>query len=472
MCDALTNRSAVPPEGSALNVTDTVAIKEIVRRMPSFAKVFKDPRSLRDYSVGVPYYTPSITHAMRQIPLRRILAEYMDDIFGVSESTISTSSTDDLGLVCNIVDHQKLMSNPVQLSVPIVSHLDNILREKKSDIVGFSTAAVGLEEPFNRRSILLGGHRVNLYPARRRNDVVHWAPLQSFDLVARAFETKVWYRLSPAQRQLLERTQALVAGLDFGGCRGLSDQLTLINATLWPHLFESGMRDNLARLVQLDFEEVGRRYLLHLLEHEPEAFPLGFLFDPRRRTRALAAFDGLVGAWDGARGRGSHFFWANRAGHRTPLLVIDNALVRPDTGERTQIDPASVFGKLQDRSWMPGQILLFAAIIFYAGVKPIMGWSLEFVTRLAASLAEQLSGDDEDEVRHIRSLPLDNMNLFSVLGDSSTRTGDTEQSAFDVIEQGGISRDRLQDIGNRPLSYYLRTITQSTLNYARDKFPE
>jgi hypothetical protein len=446
-------------------------IATIVRLMPSFARVFGDTRTLRDYSRGVPVSRPGQVHLLRQKALAAILADRARTIVGNSAEIRLPSLEAGEGLACNIVDHQKMMSNPVQLSVSIVAHLESILGTSRgADIVGFSTAAVGLEEPFNRRSVHFAGRRINLYPARRRNDVVHWAPRQSIDLVARAMETGVWRKFTADQQAFLFDIGEAVRTLDYDGCTGLSDQLTRVNHFLWPRLFAEEMRGSLPGLLQLDFEDIGARYLVHLMHSDPGAFPVRMLVDPGLRQTVLEAFDGLVGAWDSRQGTGSHFFWANRNGHRVPLQVAGSWIERPDTGERTPLEAEAIVERLASRDWMPGQILMFAALIFYAGAKPIMGWSLEFVTRLGAALRAIVEPVDPDEAERIGTIAIDNMNLFSILKREAGDPSSPDLSALDIIAAGGLSRRQLESAGELPLARYLDAILEPTLEYAIDKY--
>jgi hypothetical protein len=446
-------------------------IAEIVKLMPSFSNIYTDSRSLLQYSQSIAMYNPSAQHLIRQLDLADIIEDRLTILFGHNHRIRLPRFSSGRGFISNIVDHQKLISHPAQLSVPIIASLQDVLKgTAEADWIGFSTAAVGLEEPFNRRSIMFRGRRINIYPARRRNDVVFWAPYTDINLVARAHETGVYGNYSAQDRQLLHQIQEQLDGLDFGGAAGLSDQLTIANRFLTTQIFHENIRNQGPSIIQLDFEDIGARYLRYLFENEPNSFPVQMLLDPSLRRHVLRKFDGLVGAWSNSSKAGSHFFWANRNGHRARLVIDSDAFFREDTGERTKIEPEFIVSKIADRSWMPGQILLFSALIFYAGIKPLMGWSREFISRLAVTLAELIGPDYPEEAALIKAISLDNMNLFSILKEDPLNPASRDLFAFDVIANGGLSREYFEEISTVPLKNWLTPTVTDTLNYAIQKY--
>jgi hypothetical protein len=194
------------------------------------------------------------------------------------------------------------------------------------------------------------------------------------------------------------------------------------------------------------------------------------LLDGALRTRTLALFDGLVGAWNARTGAGSHFVWANRGGHRARMTVSDGALVRDDTGEAVPIHRETVAARLRDRSWMPGQILLFSSLVFYAGIKPLMGWSREFVTRMRRQLQGLLQDDDPAEAARIGSIPLDNMNLFSILKARADDPASADLSALDIIAAGGLGPDYFRAAAALPVAAWRAPIIAQTRRYAAEKY--
>lgn len=446
-------------------------VAEIIRLMPSFAETYADRRTLLQYSTCVPRSFPDPVHLQRQARIAALIATKIERLFGLESGVRLPAVVAGEGFACNIVDHQKLMSNPTQLSVPIIAHLADILSGRVgSDIFGFSTSAVGLEEPFNRRSIMFRGHRINLYPARRRNDVVYWAGKCEIDIARRAIETGVWRKFSARDQDFIVSISEEVKALDYGGCRGLSDQITIANRQLFPRLFTSGLRHQIPQLVQLDFEDVAAGYLAHLVESEPDSLPARMLLDPRLRERVLTVFDGLVGGWNSKTGAGSHFFWGRHNCRRVRLTMRGETVHRADTTQVEKISAELIADKLRTREWMPGQILTFSALIFYAGIKPVMGWSREFVARMKAALAALDDFIGAEEARRLGSIPLDNMCLFSVLKTDPSDPFSTDLSAYDIMADGGLRRSYLESAGDVELSRWLEPIIPATLRYAIEKY--
>lgn len=441
-------------------------VEQIVPLMPSFEGVFADPETVEEHARRVSRHRALPKHGRRQIVLSAIIADQLGRIFDADErAAIDLGAAD--GLIAGVVDHQKIMSNPLQLSVPIVAHLDRILGG--GDILTFSTSLVGLSEPFNRRAIWIGGQRVNLFPQSRKNELVFAAPQQHFDLVASAGASKCWDLLENREQRALEAMTALIDGIDFGGCDGLSEQMTKINFHLWRRLFAPEIQPTLANLVQLDFERIGIAYLIELLRSDPDAFPIRMLVEPDFRADMLAAFDGLPGAWDRARQLGSQLFWALDNGRRVALFEADGRLAAPGSNGET-LDRATIAAMLAERRWIPVQIVLFLAIVYYAGVKPVLGWSLEFTRRLRELLAPVLARHAPGECALIDAIPLDNMNLCSVLKQRGTDGLLEDLSAFDVIAAGGLDREYWRAVGQQELRAFVAPSLARLHGYALSKY--
>jgi hypothetical protein len=448
-------------------------VAAIVPLMPSLDEFYRFKGQLSTYSRGVMHHEVNDVHRDQQRILKKIISERLACLFSADEhEAISLPAlSSDAGLVAGIVDHQKLMSNPVQLSVPLVSCFSRLMgRPETGDILAFATSAVALSEPFNRRAIWLSGHRINLFAQRQKDDLLFSAPVNRFDLIERAKASKCWHRLSGHEKALLEFVTHRIESIDLGGCRGLSDQLTKINFHLWPLLFAPAIRDRMPNLVQLDIEDVAARYLVHLIEHEPGAFVVRMLLEPEFREDVLTSLDGLVGGWDTDRGLGSHFFWAHRDARRVSLQLRGDTLCRTDTGEAFPITRSTLVEELESRRWFPGQIITLLMFIFVAGMKPVTGWSLEFVRRLRVTVAGILSRHAPDEAERIFLVPLDNMNLMSILKRKRADGSIEDQSAFDIMLRGGITQDYLEAIDAIEFNAFLAPSLVATYHYAVDKY--
>lgn len=447
-------------------------VSAILPLMPSLGEFYSFKGRLSAYSQQVMHYEPDRLHRHQQQKLKDIISERLTGLFSRAErENISLPAlSSEAGLVAGVVDHQKLMSNPVQLSVPLVSSFSRLMgRPDTGDILAFATSAVALSEPFNRRAIWLSGHRINLYPQRQKDDLLFTAPVAEFDLVERAKASKCWHLLSSSERTLLEFLTDEINSLDLSGCRGLSDQLTKINFRLWPLLFAPGIRARMPNLVQLDFEDIAARYLVHLIENEPSSFVVRMLLERAFRNDASASLDGLVGGWDTQRGLGSHFFWAHRDSRRVSLRLEGDKLCRTDTGEALPITVSTLVEELESRRWFPGQIVILM-MLFFAGVKPVTGWSLEFVRRLRVTVADILSRHAPDEAERLFLVPLDNMNLMSILKGRGANGSIEDQSAFDIMLRGGITGEYLEAIDAIEFNAFLAPSLIDTYHYAVDKY--
>jgi hypothetical protein len=194
------------------------------------------------------------------------------------------------------------------------------------------------------------------------------------------------------------------------------------------------------------------------------------VLETRFREATLRAFAGVPGAWDDERGLGTAFFWAHRQRRRKRLTV--NTIARRldiEEGGSVAIDGAALADQLAAGNLFPGQILAFSALAFFAGVKPILGWSLEFATRMRSILLRLLEEFAPDEVSAVASVPLDNMNLAS-LAKARTPTGLEDLGAFDVIARGGMDEDYLRALDAVPRRAFFSPLLSATYGYAVSKY--
>ena len=423
---------------------DEVA-NEVIKYMPSLEAFYASKETLSEYSRRINSYKPNAIYLERQKRFKQKLKEKIEQLFNEEERADMKIAIDkDWGVIGGIVDHHGIIDHPWLLAVHLVSNFYKLLhRDTEGDILTFATGNVPLNEPFRRRGFMLNGKKINLFPKGDKDKVVFGLPTYDFDFISRLkFESHQWYTFTPEEQATLQKIQDVIKNIDFSTCQYVGDQLTKINYHIWPFLFEEKLRNNAARLVAIEYDDIVIDYLVHVLENDRDSFIYKSLFDDKFREKVLHNFEGSVGAWNEEGKSGTHFFWGlNEKNEHVRLELKDGYLIGNDEAFKVEFTPEAVSRSLLQKKILPGMLLKFSLIMFYMGMKPLAGYSLEYLTRMQKKMVEVLEKDFPEDAALAKQVPLDNMNLISICQGRDSEGKLKELHAFDVFYRGGFTED-------------------------------
>ena len=447
---------------------------EVIKYLPSLAPFYASEETLSEYSRRINLYRPNPVHLARQKRFKQKLKEKVEHLFNETErADLKIDLGEDWGVTGGIVDHHGIIDHPWLLAVHLVSNFYKLLnRETAGDILTFATGNVPLNEPFRRRGFTLNGKKINLYPKGDKNRVVFGLPPYDFDFVNRLkFESHQWHQFTPAEQATLEGAQAVIKGIDFSSCRYLGDQLTKINFHLWPLLFEEKLRPRTARFVAVEYDDIVIDYLVQVLQHERDSFVYQMLFEEKFRVKVLERFEGAVGAWSDEGGVGTHFFWGlDDNNEHVRLELKDGYLVGGDGSFKVEFTPEAVAERLLQKKLLPGMLLKFSLIMFYMGMKPLAGYSLEYLTRMKQKMIEVLEEDFPEEAELAGQVPLDNMNLISICQGRDEQGTLKELHAFDIFFRGGLKEEYFQKLDSHAFKEFMIAPLLFAYDYGLGKY--
>jgi len=444
---------------------------EVVKYMPTLSEYYESTESLLEYSKRINEYKPDKVHLERQSRFRKTLREKIDRIFSKEErKNIDLRIGDNWGVVGGIVEHHGILDHPLLLSVSLVSNFYKLLGKKKyGDVLVFATGNIPLNEPFRRRGFMLNGKKFNLYPKLYKNKVVYGLGKYDFDIKQKIIEAHEWHLLSQEEQVFLAKINDIVKSIDFSTCETIGDQITKINYYLWPYLFEEKIRAQSANLISIEYDDVVIDYLINVISNEQNNHIYKMLFDKNFQDIILNEFEGKQGAWDKESDIGTHFFWAlDNKNERIRLVLKDDTLVGENF--KVQLSPEAIIEKLKERKILPGMLLKFSLIVFYMGMKPLMGFSLEYMTRLKAKMIEVLEKHFPEEAERSKSIPYDNMNLISICKGKDDKGNLKDLHAFDIFYKGGFTETYLKNLNKIPFKEFMVPALLFAYNYAISKY--
>jgi hypothetical protein len=128
------------------------------------------------------------------------------------------------------------------------------------------------------------------------------------------------------------------------------------------------------RTVYLAQEELAAELFMkrHLAK---KTVPHRIVFDTETRANFITFFEGINGAHDSKKGKGTHLFWLIESGKRIPLMVSDNELVTHDKLIKIPLTPGVIASYLRTKRIMPAMSLTLPLLSFYYGLGCIGGFS-------------------------------------------------------------------------------------------------
>ena len=445
---------------------------EVIKNLPSLSSFYANSESLSEYSKRINYYVPEKTYLARQSRFRQKLREKINRIFNKDElANIKIDINDEWGVIGGIVDHCGILDHPLFLASHLVSNFYKLLnRDKEGDILTFATGNIPLNEPFRRRGFMLNGKKINIFSKSDKDKIIFGLPKYDFYFVKKIKKSHQWHNFSESEQELLEKIQEIIKNIDFSTCEYLGDQLTKINYYIWPFLFRKNIRDNATRLISIEYDDIVIDYLCYVLQNEKESFVYKMLFEDNLREKVLIEFEGVNGAWDEKKKVGTHFFWGLDKENKHVKLQLEDGFLRGKNNFEIEFSLENIIENLKSKRILPGMLLKFSLILFYMGMKPLAGYSLEYLTRMKAKIIEVLKEDFPEEVELIKSVPLDNMNLISICQGRDENGKIKELHAFDIFFRGGFSREYFEKLDSLEFKEFMVPPLLFAYNYGVDKY--
>ncbi|HRY82860.1 MAG TPA: hypothetical protein P5232_04160 [Candidatus Moranbacteria bacterium] len=431
---------------------------EVVKYLPSLNSFYKNEETLSEYSKRINFYKPSEIHLKRQFRFKQKIKEKIENLFNINErKEIKINIDDSWGVIGGIVDHHGILDHPWLLAVHLVSNFYKLLhKDKEGDILTFATGNVPLNEPFRRRGFVLNGKKINLFPKSDKDKIVYNLHTYEFDIVKRLKEeSHQWQSFTNQEQFLLEKINNVIKNIDFSSCKTLGDQYTKINYYLWPYLFEEKLRENAARLISIEYDDIVIDYMIYVFENEKDSFVYKMLFENEFRELIIDEFEGINGAWDEEKKVGTHFFWGLDENNEHLRLELKGGFLIGENEFKLEFTPEAIIGKLKSKKILPGMLLKFSLIIFYMGMKPLAGYSLEYLTRMKIKMIEILAEYFPEEAELAKNIPLDNMNLISICQGRDSQGKLKELHAFDIFLKGGFSEEYFNKLDSIKFKEYM-----------------
>ena len=449
-------------------------VREVLKYLPSFEPFYESTESLTEYSRRISSYRAHSTHLNRQTRFKERIRKKIQSLFNTDElhGINLDFMNDEWSIVGGIVEHHGILDHPLLLSVSLVSNFYKLLnRNQSGDILSFATGNISLNEPFRRRGLVMNERKINLFPRSDKEKVVYGLNKYDFDIINRLKVSHQWHSLTRDEQKIFIKINGLIHNIDFSSCNSIGDQLTKINFHLWPLLFHENLRNRLANLISLEYEDIVIDYLIFVLEHEQGSFVYQMLFDDGLRNEIFKEFAGVPGAWDEAKGVGTYFFWAlDEHNKRIRLGFKDGCLVGNNESFKLKFELPLLINEMREKRMLPGMLLKFALIMFYMGMKPLAGFSLEYLTRMRTRMARILQNNFPQEAGMIELIPLDNMNLISICKGINSRGRLHDLHAFDIMYHGGFREDYFEKLDRIPFRDFMASSLLFAYDYGIDKY--
>ncbi|MFA5107055.1 MAG: hypothetical protein WC497_01865 [Patescibacteria group bacterium] len=407
---------------------------------PVVAEYFDCNDTITEFSHTLYAYTADSVHTQRQELLARTIAGYLARVFQRQERL-----TPPLSL--NIVDHHSILNHPILLATNLVANAHRLLTGDRQPIVVLTSSVVPPNNFFNRKGFQLHGKRVPLFSNKEMHQASCFIGRRDFNFTENLRKTDSWNNFTGEEQDFLKAIEQEIGGLDFSRVQSYNDQIGVINAFLWKKLFHKSIRETIPDLLYVTQEDIMRTILPSVLAEDN--ILSRSLFKSDFRTRILAAFEDLTGCWNEAKGKGTHFFWYRDAKNEAKPMFLRGTILRSTDG-RFELDlgnSAEVIKSLADGAIIPNLFVIFGYLTFWLGVRPLVGHgSCNYLTKMKEAWLSVLA-DEPDESARVQSV--DTKGLIG--GTIATYARDAQnaiinQYAFDVIYDGGLTRDYLEHL--------------------------
>ncbi|OGK18863.1 hypothetical protein A3D80_03100 [Candidatus Roizmanbacteria bacterium RIFCSPHIGHO2_02_FULL_40_13b] len=193
------------------------------------------------------------------------------------------------------------------------------------------------------------------------------------------------YNIQKTQKRVLKSFLTQILDTDQIWEKSLySEQLTIINDLFWETLFGNS-RGN---LVYLDVESLVRQLLLDTETGR-------HIFDETYRNLYINNYEGIIGAHDTKRRKGSHLFWYidREKRIRKQFWIKKGYLETDDRQVRIKLEQKSIRESLLDYSIMPTMALCYSILAFHYGLTLGGGFSqIQYLGEMGIAYEEVFGG--------------------------------------------------------------------------------
>ena len=403
-------------------------IKGAIREhVPKLAEFIDLQTPIEEYSASLFGAQVEQKYLSRQAIIKELIVKQCQELFGDEAKNFRLNL--DGPVIANIVDHNGILNNPILLSSHIITSASNIF-DSKFDILSLNTALYPLNNPFYKRGL---GYKEEVIPfisKSKSHQLVYCAPPLEFqefpkeiqDILTKADEVKSTYAWQQASR---------------------------MNYCLWPKLFEESLRPRLPRLITLNQDEIVKDLVIKLIK-EKGNFVYDTIFKPDFRESVKKVFEGSTGAWDSA-GKGSFLFWAiDEKNQALALKQEGDELVsaRAEKAYRLPLQEKEIIQALEAREIYPGMVVLFGALLFYAGIVPLAGYgSINYLNVMKERWLKVLENTYPEEWVSINKMPINKLVGGPVLTYYKDAQSEIHQAyMLDILMSGGLKRDYLEKV--------------------------
>lgn len=449
-------------------------IEQIKTYSPLFSPFFDLDASLFDYSKSIYEFEKSELYIKRQVLLKKCLSEKLRQLYP-AEPNLTDLKFDDQ-LACNIVDHHQVLNHPLLISSNVVANAERILNQEKTrPIIVFSSGDVPPNNYFSKNGFTFHDKKVPIFTNKEKECNSNLLPVREFDFMGNLKLAKRLSEFDAGEIAWLESEQQWIKDIDFTECRNYNDQISMIVKKQWPRLFEEKLRPDLPELLYVTQEEITTRCLLELL---PEDNLVTYtLFNPDFRAKILEAFKGIVVTWDEAEAKGTHFFWRKYPGQSRSLRMYLKGNMLTPHDERFshlafELKKDTVKHLLKSGEIYPSLFVIFLALNFYFGVKPLVGQgSITYLNLIRNTWLKILPDSDyAAEAHNIRSYKIDKLITGLVIFFARKETSLKTLWAYDIFFNQGMSEEYFSRLFKMPFKDVLSTSLVGIYDYVGGKY--
>jgi hypothetical protein len=401
--------------------------RAIREHVPKLAQFIDYDETISDYSSNL--YNTSVPdrYLERQTLVKKAILKQCAHLFGDEAKTFRLNL--DGPVIANIVDHNGILNHPVLLSSHIISSADSLF-ENQYDILSLNTALYPFNSSFYDRGLGYQDKTITFISKSKSHQMVYYAPALDF-------------------KEFPDDIRNILSQADTPPSAHAWEQACRMNYRLWPQVFEESLRPKLPKLITLNQDEVVKELLSELIGQE-DNFVHAMIFDEAFRLRVKEIFKDTTGAWTDE-GKGSFLFWAvDEKNEGVPLKLEGNRLVSRKEGFAfdLKLDEADVLKALEENKIYPGMVLLFGALVFYAGVVPLCGYgSINYLNIMRDRWLTALKDTYPEEWTGINDMKIDKLIGGPVLTYYRDEQKRIKQAyMLDVVMRGGLKKDYLQKI--------------------------
>ncbi|KKW41607.1 MAG: hypothetical protein UY92_C0015G0019 [Candidatus Magasanikbacteria bacterium GW2011_GWA2_56_11] len=442
----------------------------IAKYLPVMTEFFDYPYTVAEHAQRLHESSADSEQVLRQRPVAQVVEQYIQRVFNRSVNLQKP-------LVINIVDHHAPLTHPILLATNIASHIHRLVSDAKPEepIIVFSSGIVPPNNFLNKKGFHLHDKQISLFSGKQLHQAAFFMSSQRFNFTDRLKNNSQWTEFTPEEQDFLLNFEAELLKIDLSRAQNYADQVSIVNNWIWKKLFAPDMTGAVPELYYIPIEEIFNQGIETALD--PLTLTAQTLFTAPYRTRVLHKFDGIAGCWTELTKKGTHFFWLRNGDNIPERLCLDNdKLISEDGATKVSLDKGSLAREAHSRSIIPAMFTLHSWLTFWCGIRPLVGYgSSTYLTRMKEAWLEVLVQGQAEERERIARLDTKGLIGGEILTYKRGLDGKLkEQYALDIIFQGGLSREYLNNLGRMKFSDVLAPALPSIYDSyvpTAEKFP-